>query len=124
MTGQLTIDRFTSAVDCGHVLNPDGVIAQTEGAIMDGLSATLHQEITIAKGETVQHNFHDYPVLKMAESPREMEVHIVNNNHPPTGMGEPPYPPVAPALCNAIFSACGKRIRKLPIGNQLKPVMQ
>ena len=121
-TGELTVHRFTSAVDCGQVLNPDGVKAQTEGAVIDGLSATIHQEITIAKGKTVQDNFNSYRVLKMSESPKEINVYIVNSDYPPTGMGEPPYPPVAPALCNAIFAACGKRIRKLPIGNQLKLV--
>ncbi|MCB0475864.1 MAG: xanthine dehydrogenase family protein molybdopterin-binding subunit [Flavobacteriaceae bacterium] len=118
--GNLTIHKFTSAVDCGQVLNKDGVSAQVEGAIMDGLSATLYQEITIAGGKTNQSNFDDYRILRMAQSPHDIEVHIVENHHPPTGMGEPPYPPVAPALCNAIFAACGKRIRILPIGDQLK----
>jgi isoquinoline 1-oxidoreductase beta subunit len=119
-TGKLTILRFTSAVDCGAVVNPDGVKAQTEGGIIDGLSATLHQEITIKEGQTIQSNFNNYRTLRMSESPKEIDVYIVKNDHPPTGMGEPPYPPVAPALCNAIFAACGIRIRTLPIKAQLK----
>ena len=119
-TGNLTIHKFTSAIDCGQVLNKDGVIAQIEGAIMDGLSATLFQEITISQGSTNEGNFNNYGVLKMSQSPIDINAYIVEGNYPPTGVGEPPYPPVAPALCNAIFAACGKRIRKLPIENQLK----
>ncbi|MEP5611662.1 MAG: molybdopterin cofactor-binding domain-containing protein [Cyclobacteriaceae bacterium] len=118
--GKLKIHKFTTAVDCGEVLHPDGAIAQVEGAIIDGISATKHQEVHVENGQTMQTNFHNYPVLRMGESPKEIEVHFVASNGPPTGIGEPPYPPVAPALCNAIFAACGKRIRKLPIANQLE----
>ena len=120
ITGQVTIYRVTSAIDCGQVLNPDGVRAQVEGAIHDGLSVALYQEITVTNGATDQSNFHDYPLLRMKDAPYNLNVHIVQNEHPPTGVGEPPYPPVFPALCNAIYAACGKRIRRLPIGDQLK----
>ncbi|MEO0573304.1 MAG: molybdopterin cofactor-binding domain-containing protein [Bacteroidota bacterium] len=121
--GNLRIHRFTSAVDCGLVVNEDGVRAQTEGAIIDGLSVTLHQEITVSDGGNNQDNFDNYRVLRMRESPSEIKVHIAQNEYPPTGVGEPPYPPVAPALCNAIYSASGIRIRTLPIKNQLKSLI-
>ncbi len=119
-TGSVLIHRFVTAVDCGQVANVNGIEAQVEGAIHDGISASLRQEITIRQGVVEQSNFHDYPLLRMEDAPEHIEVHIVENDFPPTGMGEPPYPPVAPALCNAIFAACGKRIRKLPIADQLK----
>ena len=119
-SGKLTIHKFVSAVDCGQVVNVAGVKAQVEGAIMDGLSATFHQEIIVEKGIVQQSNFHDYRVLRISEVPLDIEVYSVDNSFPPTGMGEPPYPPVAPALCNAIFAATGHRIRKLPIGSQLQ----
>ena len=123
-TGKLDIHSYTSAVDCGTPLNPDGIRAQTEGGIMDGLSATLHQEITVENGVAQQSNFHNYKVLRMMDSPKKVDVHIVQNNYPPMGIGEPPYPPAAPALCNAIYAACGIRIRKLPIGNQLEKAIK
>lgn len=118
--GQLTIHQFTSAVDCGQVLHEDGVISQVEGAIMDGISAAMFQEITVENGAVKESNFSDYQVLRHRDAPRNIVVHIIKNSFSPTGMGEPPYPPVAPALCNAIFAATGTRIRKLPIGNQIK----
>ena len=118
-SGKLSIHKFVSVVDCGLVVNPAGVRAQVEGSIQDGLSATLGQEITIENGVTMQSNFHQYNIMRIGQSPDQIEVYHLDSDYPPTGMGEPPYPPVAPALCNAIFDAIGLRIRSLPIGNQI-----
>jgi CO/xanthine dehydrogenase Mo-binding subunit len=101
-------------VDCGQVVNPGIVEAQMQSAINFGLSAALYGEITLQDGRVVQSNFHDYPVLRMQEAPA-IEVHIVPSHEPPTGVGEPGLPPIAPAVANAVFAATGKRIRTLPV---------
>ena len=103
-----------ASVDCGTVINPDGVKAQMEGSIVYGLTSTLKGEITIEQGAVAQSNFHEFELLQMHEMPR-VEIHIVPSSEPPGGAGEPGLPPVAPAVANAIFNATGKRIRKLPI---------
>lgn len=112
------IEKVTSVIDCGIAINPDQVRAQTEGNIVMGLSAALKEPITIEGGEVVQTNFHQFTPLRINEMPK-VEIHIVANELDPTGVGEPGLPPVAPALCNAIFNLTGKRIRKLPfdLGN-------
>jgi isoquinoline 1-oxidoreductase subunit beta len=112
--GTVHVHRVVCAVDCGRVINPDIVKAQMEGGIVFGLTAALKTEITLENGRVQQHNFYDYPMLRMNESP-EIEVHIVPSENAPTGVGEPSVPPVAPALTNAIFAATGKRVRRLPI---------
>jgi isoquinoline 1-oxidoreductase beta subunit len=111
---RLVVDRVVAAVDCGLVINPTGAEAQVQGAILDGLSAALMGEITVSGGVVEQSNFHDYPLLRLAQAP-EIEVHFVPGDGAPRGLGEPPLPPLAPALCNAIFAASGERIRKLPL---------
>ena len=119
--GALTIPRVDMAIDCGAIIYPDRVRAQLEGACVMGVSAALSGAITFSAGRVQQANFHQYEVLRMPAAPREIHVHMVQGDYrqPLGGVGEPGLPPIMPALCNAIFSATGKRIRQLPIGNQL-----
>lgn len=112
--GKVTVHRVDCVVDCGTIVNPDRVRAQMEGAVIFGLSLALHGKITAKGGRIEQSNFHDYPVLRINETP-EIHVHLVESDELPTGIGEPGVPPLAPALANAIFAATGQRIRELPI---------
>ncbi len=113
--GAVRVHRVVCAVDCGPVVNPDIVEAQMQSGIVYGLTAALWGEITIDKGRVQQSNFHDYRMLRLAEMP-QIEVHIVPSSDAQGGVGEPGTPPIAPAVCNAIFALTGKRVRKLPIG--------
>ena len=117
--GSFKVDRVVCAVDCGIAVNPDVVRAQMEGGSAFALGAALHEAITLKDGLVEQSNFHDYNILRINEMPK-VEVHIVPSAAAPTGVGEPGVPPVAPALANALYAATGKRIRSLPVGNQLK----
>ena len=112
--GKVVVHRIACAVDCGFAINPDQVVAQMQSSIVYGLSAVLTGEITVEGGRAVQGNFHEYTVLRLAESPA-MDVHIVESDGPLGGIGEPGTPPVASAVCGAIYAATGKRIRRLPI---------
>ncbi len=112
--GNVRVHRVVASVDCGRVINPDTVKAQIEGGIIFGLTAALKTEITLENGRVQQSNFHDYPMVRMFESP-EIEVHIVESAEKPTGVGEPGVPPVAPAVANAILALTGKPVRRLPI---------
>lgn len=112
--GQLRVHKVVGAVDCGTVVNPDGIRMQVESGVVFGLSAALYGAITFKNGRVEQSNFHDYQMLRMQEMP-EIEVHLGPSGDKMGGVGEVGVPPVAPALTNAIFAATGKRIRRLPI---------
>jgi isoquinoline 1-oxidoreductase beta subunit len=115
--GEVRVVAVDMAMDCGPQINPERIRAQMEGGAIMGLGLALASEITFERGRVKQSNFHDYEVLRHNASPRVIRTHLVNDDHtlPPGGVGEPPVPPVAPALCNAIFAATGKRIRSLPV---------
>jgi len=113
--GRVKIHRVTAALDCGLVINPDGARMQVEGAVMQGLSAALREQIRLADGRVAQGNFDDYPILRQLEAPERIDVALRASASPPTGAGEPALPSVAPALANALFAVTGKRFRKLPL---------
>ena len=119
--GKLTVHQVDSAIDCGTFVNPERIQSQLEGAAIMGLSLAKYGEISFKNGRVQQRNFDDFQVVRMDEAPLIITVHIVpaDPDAPPSGVGEPGVPPFAPALANAIFAATGKRLRTLPIGNQL-----
>jgi isoquinoline 1-oxidoreductase beta subunit len=109
-----SVDRVVIAVDCGIAVNPDIIRAQMEGGMGFGLSAALSSEITLQEGRVLQSNFHDYNVLRIDQMP-SVEVHIVKSAQPPTGVGEPATPVIAPAVANALYDVTGQRFGKLPL---------
>jgi isoquinoline 1-oxidoreductase beta subunit len=116
VTGQkIKVERIVSAVDAGVPVNPDIIAAQVEGAIGFALSTVLRNQITLRSGVVQQSNFDDYEPTRMREMPK-VEVHIVNSTDPPSGIGEPGLPPLAPAISNAVAAATGKRLHGLPLG--------
>ncbi|MFT5642865.1 MAG: isoquinoline 1-oxidoreductase beta subunit, partial [Janthinobacterium sp.] len=121
--GGMRIVGVDMAIDCGAQVNPERIRSQVEGAVIMGLTLAMHGEISFKDGRVQQSNFHDHVLLRQREAPREIRVHLAQSDYSvaPGGVGEPGLPPVAPALCNAIFEATGKRIRQLPIAQQLAP---
>ena len=112
--GNIHVNRLVYAVDCGRPINPDGIRAQVEGAAIYGISAALHDAITVKGGRVEQSNFNDYQMPRIKETPKT-EIYIVMSKEEPTGIGEPGLPVVTPAICNAVFALTGKRMRRLPI---------
>jgi CO/xanthine dehydrogenase Mo-binding subunit len=110
----IKLHRIVAAIDCGRAVNPDHVAAQVTSGIVYGLSGALLGDVSIKDGKVEQSNFHDYPVLRMIDTP-PIEVHIVPSEAAPSGVGEPGLPPVAAAIGNAVFAATGKRLRKIPL---------
>ncbi len=121
--GELSIDHIVAAIDCGFAVNPRAVQAQLQGATIDGISTALGLEITVTDGQVQQGNFDDYPLLQIGGVPSRFEAHVLTFDDKPTGAGEMGIPSAAPALTNAIFAACGVRVRTLPIGSQLRDAM-
>jgi isoquinoline 1-oxidoreductase beta subunit len=111
---RITVHDVWVAADVGQVVNLSGLENQLQGSVIDGLSSMAAQSISIKKGAVVQSNYDSYPLLRMPQSPR-VHVLALNSGYRPTGAGEPALPPLAPAVCNAVFNACGERIRALPI---------
>lgn len=112
--GAIKVENVLAVVDCGIVINPSGALNQIQGGIIDGLSAALYQAVHIENGKVKERNFNDYKLLRMKDAP-SIDVHIIESTASPEGLGEMSLPPVAAALCNAIYSATGKRVRKLPV---------
>ncbi len=112
--GRVRVHAVDAAVDCGLVVNPDQALAQIEGGIVFGLSAALHQEITVRNGAVEQRNFTDFPALRLSEAP-DIRVRFLDSDAPMGGLGEPGVPPIAPAVANAVFALTGERVRALPI---------
>lgn len=114
---RIKVHKVTVAVDVGPIINMSGATSQVEGAVIDGLSTMMAQKITMERGRIQQSNFHDYRVLRIPNAP-PVDIHFIQSDHPPTGLGEPALPPLAPAVANAIFAATGQRVRRMPLSDE------
>lgn len=115
---QVKVHKVTAAVDVGPIVNLSGAENQVQGSIVDGLSTMLGQQITFVSGKVQETNFDTYPLLRLPRAPTQIDVHFIASDNPPTGLGEPALPPLAPAVGNAIFAATGKRVRRMPITHE------
>ncbi|MFM8340961.1 MAG: molybdopterin cofactor-binding domain-containing protein [Methylomonas sp.] len=114
--GKLKVDRVVVATDIGsQIVNLSGAENQVQGSVIDGLGALMFQQLDIQQGRIVESNFHQYPMIRIDDAPTQVDVHFLKTNYPVTGLGEPALPPLAPAVCNAIFAATGIRVRQLPL---------
>lgn len=117
--GQPYVEKVVTAMDCGFVVNPEGAKNMVEGAVIDGIGNALYGELTIDNGVTAQKNLNNYRIIRHREAPKKIEVHFVQNNIDPTGLGEPPFPPVFAAVANALYKATGKRLYNQPYIKEL-----
>ncbi|TAJ46532.1 MAG: xanthine dehydrogenase family protein molybdopterin-binding subunit [Chitinophagaceae bacterium] len=117
--GQPVVEKVVSAMDCGLVVNPEGATNMVEGAVVDGIGNALFGGLVFEKGEPKQKNFNQYRMIRHREAPKKIEVHFVKNNIDPTGLGEPPFPPIFGAMANALYKATGKRFYDQPFQNAL-----
>ncbi len=114
------VERVFSAIDCGIVINPDAATNMVQGAVVDGIGNAFYGGLTHKDGAAEQNNFHQYRMIRMHEAPKKIEVHFVQNDIDPTGLGEPPFPPVFGAVANALYKAAGKRFYQQPYSPQLE----
>jgi CO/xanthine dehydrogenase Mo-binding subunit len=117
--GLPVVDRVSCAIDCGIVINPDGAANMAEGAIVDGIGVAMYGKLSFNEGVPDKDNLDSYDLIRTSDAPRKIDVHFVKNGIDPTGMGEPPFPPVMAALANALYRATGKRFYRQPFSESL-----
>ncbi len=117
--GQPYVEQVTSAVDCGVVINPEAARNMVQGAVVDGIGQSVYGALTHKEGAAEQTNFHNYRMIRLNEAPKKIDVHFVQNDIDPTGLGEPPFPPVFGAVANALFKTTGKRYYNQPFAKDL-----
>jgi isoquinoline 1-oxidoreductase beta subunit len=117
--GQPYVEKVTSAIDCGIVVNPDAAKNMVQGAVVDGIGNAFYGALTHKNGAAEQSNFHNYRIIRHNEAPKDIDVHFVQNNIDPTGLGEPPFPPVFGAIANALYKSMGKRFYNQPFSSEM-----